>query len=70
MSRSYKYPIFKDKPDKYFKKLSNKRNRQWLKSLNKGFKSTHLFKILVDRWDICDWKFIPDTNQINKARRK
>ena len=71
MSRSYKYPIFKDLPDKFYKRLSNKKIRKFLKTLEKGFKSTKLFKELVNKWDICDYKWYPeDEEKLKIARRK
>lgn len=68
MSRSYKYPIYKERNHKTYKKLSNKRIRQYLKTLYKGLKTTKL-RLLVDPWDICDWRFKPNTNDV-KAKRK
>lgn len=69
MSRSYKYPIYKQRNDKYHKKLSNKRIRNYFKTLKIGFKTNKL-RILVNPYDICDWKFIPDEDKITIAKRK
>jgi len=71
MGKSYRYPIFKDEPDKYMKRLSNKKIRKWLKKQDKGFKSKKQFKQQVDQYDIVDWKYVPDNdNEYAKARRK
>ena len=71
MSRSYKYPIFKDKTNKYFKRLSNKKIRKYLKKLNQGFKSSRFFKTIEESWNICDWTRDPrDKDDYNKALRK
>ncbi len=71
MSKSRKYPIYRQKSDKYFKKLSNKKIRKFLLSLEQGFKSTKLFKQIVDHWNICDWRFVPrDKEDAIKASRK
>lgn len=71
MSRSYKYPVYKDLPDKYYKHLSNKKIRKFARSLESGFKSTKLLKQLVNKWDICDYKWYPtDLEGINKSSRK
>ena len=72
MSRSRKHPVFKGS-DKYYKKLSNKRIRKWIATLDVGFKSKRQFKQQVNPWDICDWKYVVDkTNKklFNKAKRK
>jgi hypothetical protein len=69
MSRSYKYPILK-KNDKYFKKLSNKRIRKYLNKLDLGFKSSNFFKLIENQWNICDFKYRANKDNINKIRRK
>ena len=71
MSRSYKYPIWKDRTDKRMKRLSNKRVRQWLKTAQVGLKSNNLKKKLTNPWDISDWKIDPkDDKDKQKAMRK
>jgi hypothetical protein len=71
MGKSYRYPIFKDEPDKYMKRLSNKKIRKWLKKEDKGFKSKKQFKHQVDQYDIVDWRTRPqNANDYNKAKRK
>lgn len=73
MSKSYKYPIFKDtgKTGLFYKKLSNRKIRKYLRSLSIGFKSSKLFKQLINSYDICDWKNFPeDKLQKIKAKRK
>ena len=71
MGKSYRYPVFKDNPDKYMKKLSNKKIRKWLKKQDKGFKSRKQFKHQVDQYDIVDYKHYPSTSdEYIKARRK
>ena len=71
MGKSYRYPIFKDNPDKYMKRLSNKKIRKWLKKEDKGFKSKKQFKQQVDQYDIVDYKRYPLTpDECFKARRK
>ena len=72
MSRSYKYPVWKDhgKHVKYNKRISNKKIRRYLKTLTKGLKTNRL-RLLEDPWNICDWKFYPDKEEdIKKASRK
>jgi hypothetical protein len=56
MSRTYKYPVKKQRNNQYFKRQSNKKNRKWLNTLTKGFKNSKLFKILTNPYDICDYK--------------
>jgi len=71
MSNSYKHPIYKDGNDKYFKKLSNKKIRRYLKNLTKGFKSKTFFKKIECPWNICDWKCEPMNEESFKiAKRK
>jgi len=72
MSKSKKYPVYKDSPSKHTKRLSNKRIRKYLKSLVKGFKSTRFFHQLLNQYDICDYKWYPDKESSNykEATRK
>ena len=74
MGKSYRYPVFKDEPDKYMKRLSNKKIRKWLKKQDRGFKSGKQFKHQVDQYDISDWRSIVDKYEdedlYNKTRRK
>ncbi len=71
MGKSYRYPVFRDQPDKYMKRLSNKKIRKWLKKEDRGFKSRRQFKQQVDPYDISDWKFYPeDEYDYAKAKRK
>jgi len=71
MGKSYRYPIFKDEPDKYMKRLSNKKIRKWLKKEDRGFKSKRQFKQQVDQYDIVDWKINPgNDDDYVKAKRK
>ena len=72
MSRSYKHTaVVKQHNTAYYKKLSNKRIRIFLTKLEVGFKSTKLFKIIVDPWLICDWRYYPKDKQSKlKAKRK
>ena len=71
MSKSYKYPVYKDKANKFIKRASSKKNRAWLKTLDFGFKSSKQFKYQVNQYDLCDWLILPNTKeQIKKARRK
>lgn len=67
MSRSYKYPIQKQRNNQYYKKLTNKKIRKYLKTLKKGFKTNKL-RLLINPWCICDWK--QKSNDITKTRRK
>lgn len=71
MSNSYKYSIWKQHNDKFYKKLSNKLIRRFLIKLEKGFKNTKLFKQVVNKYDICDYKWIPRNKEdLIKAKRK
>ena len=71
MSRSYRYPIFKDKPGKKTKRSSSKKIRQWLKDEEKGFKSSKQFKHQVNQYDLVDWIWRPVKKKwIEKAKRK
>lgn len=71
MSRSYKYPIYTDQQDKRSKRHSNKRLRQFLKNIHKGFKSSIIKKKLTNPYNICDWKEDPDEGvDTLKAKRK
>ena len=71
MSKSYKYPIYKQRNSKSYKRLSNKKIRKVLLKLEIGFKSTKFFKTLVNPWDICDWRFKPrDEKDKLKSIRK
>lgn len=71
MSRSRKYPIYKDGSHPWAKKEANKRVRQYIKLLDKGFKSIGFFHKLFCSYDICDYKFNPSTEEdIIKASRK
>ena len=68
MSRSYKFPIWKQYNDKYHKKLFNKRVRKFSIESYKGFS---LLKKLLNTWDICDYKWYPRTKEDKlKAKRK
>jgi hypothetical protein len=70
MSRSKKFPVFKDSHKKlYDKRLSNKKIRK--ASDIENFKGFNLLKKLYDPWNICDWKWYPkDIDDINKSSRK
>lgn len=71
MSRSYKYPIYTDRQDKRSKRLSNKRVRQFLKTISEGFKSSIIKKKLSNPYDIRDWTIDPDKGEdTRKAMRK
>jgi len=71
MSRSYKYPIWVDKKDRRSKRLSNKRLRQFLKTISIGFKSSIVKKKVSNPYDICDWTTDPKDEQDKlKAKRK
>lgn len=71
MSNSYKFPIWKQHNDKYYKKLSNKLIRRFIKELEQGFKNTKLFKQIVNKYDICDYKFVPRNKEdLIKSSRK
>lgn len=71
MSRSYKYPIFKDKASKTTKRLSSKAIRRWLRTLEIGFKSMKLFRQQINPYDLCDWKIFPiKQSDIEKSKRK
>jgi hypothetical protein len=72
MSRSYKHTaIFKQYNVPYYKRLSNKRIRKFLCNLEDGFKSTKIFRIVLDPYNICDWKYFPrDKQSKTKAKRK
>jgi len=71
MSRSIKYPIFRQKASKGAKRLANKKVRHYITLLDSGFKSTGFFHKLFEQWDIRDWKYIPYTKEdIIKAKRK
>lgn len=72
MSRSYKHTaVLKQHNVPYYKRLSNKKIRVFLRELEVGFKSTKLFRIIVNPWDICDWKYYPKDKQSKlKAKRK
>jgi len=64
MSRSRKYPIWKQKNDQDFKKYSNKRIRNF--PMLVGMKGSKLIKQLLCSWDICDYKFHPTTEEDKK----
>lgn len=69
MSRSRKYPIFKDHTGKFGKKQANKRIRRF-KDLQ-GFIGFQFLHKLFESWNICDWKYTPtDQDWIQKAKRK
>jgi hypothetical protein len=72
VSKSRKYPVYKDSGSKDTKRLSNKRIRKYLRSLVKGFKSTKLFHQVLNSYDICDYKWYPnkDSKQYKEATRK
>ena len=71
MSRSLKYPIYKDKANKSDKRLANKKIRRFLKKLEKGFKSINFFHKLYNSYNICDYKIDPrDQEDKIKASRK
>jgi len=72
MSRSYKHTsVIKQRNDQNAKRQSNKKIRKFLTNLEVGFKSTKLFRIVLNPWDICDWKYYPKDKQSKlKARRK
>lgn len=74
MSRSYKYPVWKDQSSRSqikSKRLANKRIRNHLKLLSFGFKGIKYFHKLFNTWDICDWKWYPRTKEDKlKAKRK
>ena len=67
MSRSYKYPIYKDEADKRAKRLANKRIRKWFKTQEVGFKSNRIGKLLTNPYDISDYKI---TDHDGRANRK
>ena len=62
MSRSKKYPIFTDNPHPKAKRFANKAVRNWVKTLEQGFKSKH-FRKCYNSWNICDWKFMAHTEE-------
>lgn len=69
MSRSKKYPIFKDHSGKFGKKQANKKIRQ-TKGL-RGFIGFNFLHKLFNSWNICDWKWVPEGQDwIDKAKRK
>ncbi len=79
MSRSYRYPIFKDAQGKKAKRASNKKVRSFLKTMTLGCKSSILKKKCFNSINISDWKIDPkkrdkfseiDIEKIQKATRK
>lgn len=69
MSRSRKYPIFKDHSGKFGKKQANKKIRRY--NNLQGFIGFQFLHKLFESWNICDWKDIPtDPDWIQKAKRK
>lgn len=74
MSRSYKYPIWKDQSSRSqikAKTLANKKIRNHLKKLTFGFKAMGYFHKLFNSWDICDYRWYPRTEEDkSKAKRK
>jgi len=72
MSKSKKYPVYKDSGSKDTKRLSNKRIRKYLKSLVKGFKSTKFFHQLLNQYDLCDYRWYPnkESSTYKQATRK
>lgn len=71
MSRSYKAPVWKDRPGKRTKRASSKSIRRWLKGLDFGFKSSKQFKHQINQYDLIDWIYHPtDMVMIEKAKRK
>lgn len=66
MSRSYKYPVFKDHSNREDKRQANKVVRRSLVVVNGKF-----FRKLFDPWNICDWRWYPkDVDKIMESRRK
>ena len=69
MSRSYKYPVWKDKANKYVKRMASKAVRR-CKDLE-NYKGYALLKKLFNSWNICDYKWYPDKEEDKlKAKRK
>lgn len=69
MSRSIKYPVFKDKANKYIKRLASKAVRR-AKNLE-NYKGYSYLKKLFDPYNISDYRFFPiDENQEKIAKRK
>ena len=77
MSRSFKFPMFKLRNSKKYKKLSNKKIRKFKDIIGGKF-----FKKILNPWNICDYKSYPIekdtawftkddwTELINKTKRK
>jgi hypothetical protein len=71
MSRSYKYPVWKQRNDQGYKKYSNKRIRKFINTLSVGLKGTKLIKQLLCSYDICDYRWYPRNEEDKlKAKRK
>jgi hypothetical protein len=68
MSRSKKYPIWKDQADKETKRLSNKRFRQAERqALHHGEEPPVNPKELFNQYDISDYRFWPRNEEDKKA---
>jgi len=66
MSRSYKYPVFKDHGNREVKRQANKVVRKYLDIIGGKF-----YRKLFDPWNICDWKWYPDKlDKIKESMRK
>jgi len=69
MSKSYKYPIFKDR-NPYNKKIANRTVRQRLKKFI-SFSKGNWYKKIFNQYNICDYKIEPSTEEQKiKASRK
>jgi hypothetical protein len=69
MSRSRKFPIFKDHSGKFGKKQANKRIRK--SNSLQGFIGFQFLHKLYESWNIYDWKYSPtEQDWIDKAKRK
>jgi hypothetical protein len=72
MSKSYKYPVYKDHSySNDGKRYSNKSIRRYLNKLIIGFKGYKFIHKIFDKYNISDYRWYPkDINDILKAKRK
>jgi hypothetical protein len=72
MSRSKKFPIWKDSPSKESKRIANKRFRQKERqSIHHGEEPPLKSRELTNPYDLCDYKFFPrNKKDSDRAARK
>lgn len=69
MSNSRKYPIWKDRANKYAKRAASRAVRR-CKDLE-NYKGYSYLKKLFNPWDISDWRFVPRNKEdLIKSSRK